>query len=147
MPREKINDETTTGWYTEVSWRRQPQTAADQADQGSAPGHVQLATVNALSPFHFPDIDTGDHFEAGEKFDGWRVTLDEAGIDHLIKVLHKARRQAFGGDKIDVFVSMPDGMAPAEGADHAAEAIKRVQDGQVEVQINQPVDIDLNETG
>lgn len=97
MPREKINDETTTGFYTEVSWRKQP-TDSDVAEQGSAPGHVQIASVNALSPFSFPDIDTGDHFEAGEKFDGWRVTLDETGIDHLIKTLHKAKRQAFGGE-------------------------------------------------
>jgi hypothetical protein len=94
MPNEKINDHVSQGWYTEVSWRRKP--GLDPDDQGRASGHVQLATVNALSPFHFPDIDTGDHFEAGEKFDGWRVTLDEAGIDRLIKTLHKAKGQAFG---------------------------------------------------
>lgn len=94
MPRETIYDETTTGFYTEVSWRRRP--GLDTDDQGTSPGHVQIASVNALSPFHFPDVETDGHFEAGEKFDGWRVTLDEAGIDHLIKTLHKAKQQAYG---------------------------------------------------
>lgn len=93
MPKDKIEDTTSGGWYAEVSWRRKP----DGDDRGSAEGHVQLATVNLHSPFEFPDIDTRDHFEAGERFDGWRVTLDEAGIDRLIKALHKAKRQAFGG--------------------------------------------------
>jgi hypothetical protein len=99
MPREKITDTTTTGFYTEVFWRRRP--GLDTDDQGTSPGHVQIASVNDLSPFHFPDIDTGDHFEAGEKFDGWRITLDEDGIDWLIKTLHKAKRQAFGAARAD----------------------------------------------
>lgn len=95
MPKDKIEDTASDGWYAEVSWRRKP----DGDDRGSAEGHVQLATVNLHSPFEFPDIDTGDHFEAGERFDGWRVTLDEEGIDRLIKALHKAKRQAFGGSE------------------------------------------------
>lgn len=96
MPRELINDEATQGWYTEVSWRRKP--GLDPDDQGTAPGHVQIATVNIHSPFEFPERKHGTSWEAGEKFDGWRVTLDEAGIDRLIKTLHKAKRQAFGGE-------------------------------------------------
>ena len=94
MPSEKIGDQVTHGFYTEVSWRRMP--GLDSDDQGTSPGHVQLATVNVHSPFEFPEKDTGDHFEAAEKFDGWRVTLDEEGIDRLIRTLHKAKRQAFG---------------------------------------------------
>jgi len=94
MPREKVTDKTTAGFYTEVFWRRRPGLAPD--DQGTSPGHVQIASVNVLSPFHFPDVETDGHFEAGEKFDGWRITLDAEGIDHLIKTLHKAKRQAFG---------------------------------------------------
>lgn len=99
MPSEKIGDQATHGFYTEVSWRRMP--GLDSDDQGTSPGHVQLATVNVHSPFEFPEKDTGDHFEAGERFDGWRVTLDEAGIDRLIKTLHKAKRQAFGESKAE----------------------------------------------
>jgi len=94
MPRERVNDYTTDGWHAEVSWRRAP---TDVATEGDAPGHVQLATVNLFSPFEFPDVETNGHFEAGERFDGWRVTLDEAALTRLIKVLHKAKRQAFPG--------------------------------------------------
>jgi hypothetical protein len=95
MPREKIQDPTQQHWLTEVSWRRRP--GLDPDDQGASPGHVQIATVNLDSPFEFPETEHGTSWEAGEKFDGWRITLDEAGIDHLIKTLHKAKRQAFGG--------------------------------------------------
>jgi hypothetical protein len=98
MPKELINDVTQQRWHAEVSWRRKP--GLDPDDQGAASGHVQLASVNLDSPFEFPEIDTGDHFEAAVKFDGWRVTLDEAGLDHLLKTLRKAKRQAFGGPEI-----------------------------------------------
>lgn len=94
MPSEKINDQTQPRWHTEVSWRRKPSTPPD--DRGPAEGHVQLATVNLDSPFEFPDREADGAWEAGERFDGWRVTLDEAGIDRLIKALHKAKNQAFG---------------------------------------------------
>lgn len=97
MPREKITDQVTDGFYTEVSWRRMP--GLDTDDQGTSPGHVQLATVNVHSPFEFPEVERGTSWEAGEKFDGWRVTLDEEGIDRLIRTLHKAKRQAFGQEQ------------------------------------------------
>ena len=104
MPKEKVADQAQQRWHTEVSWRRKPCThepgdeivCDDVAERGSAPGHVQIATVNLDSPFEFPEREHGTSWEAGERFDGWRVTLDEAGIDHLIKTLHKAKRQAFG---------------------------------------------------
>jgi len=91
MPKEKIksaNAPVLGGWYTEVSWRRAPENVA------GASGHVQIATVNLHSPFEFPEKDTGESFEAAERFDGWRITLDREGIDHLIEALCKARRQA-----------------------------------------------------
>lgn len=86
MPRQRIDDFTTTGFYAEVQWR-------PQQENGS--GHVQVASINQASPFEFPEVDTGDHFEAAEKFDGWRVTLDEKALTQLISTLHKAKRQAF----------------------------------------------------
>lgn len=100
MPNEKINDTVSDGWYTEVRWRAKPTTPPD--DRGSAEGHVQIATVNVHSPFEFPDVEHEGTWEAGDKFDGWRVTLDAAGIDRLIKALHKAKRQAFGGVEINL---------------------------------------------
>jgi hypothetical protein len=114
------------------------------AERGS-PGHVQIATVNVHSPFEFPEVEHGNTWEAGERFDGWWVTLDEAGIDDLIKTLHKAKRQAFGGDKVDVHVNMPDGMAPTDAVAHVTQALRKVQSGTVRPAINEPVDIDLNE--
>ncbi|MGB3443875.1 MAG: hypothetical protein WBA97_34490 [Actinophytocola sp.] len=126
MPTQKVNaqqidDECTHGWYTEVSWRKQPQ-PGQHAEQGNAPGHVQITTVNVHSPFAFPDKDTGDHFEAGEKFDGWRVTLDEDGIDRLIKTLHKAKRQAFG----DTPPGLPSGPIRVIGDEQVAAAERGV---------------------
>lgn len=113
MPTEKITDGVSQGWYTEVSWRRAP----DGDDRGSAEGHVQLATVNSFSPFEFPEREQDGAWEAGERFDGWRVTLDEAGIDRLIKALHKAKNQAFGSSR-------------AERADAAARAYEAaIKDG------------------
>lgn len=100
MPTEKIADQVTGGFHAEVSWRRKP--GLDLDDQGTSPGHVQIATVNVHSPFEFPEVEHGTSWEAGEKFDGWRVTLDEAGIDRLIKALHRAKNQAFGGGDIQL---------------------------------------------
>lgn len=94
MPKDLINDSTQQRWHTEVSWRRAP----DGDDRGTASGHVQIATVNQDSPFEFPEREVDGAWEAGERFDGWRVTLDGPGIDRLIKALHKAKNQAFGGD-------------------------------------------------
>lgn len=83
MPRDKVNDLTTPGRYTEVSWRRDKQ----------EPGYVQVST-------HDPSMV------------GVYVHLDGAGIDRLIKALHKAKRQAFGEEP---------GQAPC---DHAADAVR-----------------------
>ena len=55
------------------------------------------------------------HFEAAVKFDGWRVTLDEAGLDHLIKTLHKARSQAFGPKVARTEIEREHGDRPAGG--------------------------------
>ena len=92
MPKEKVNDNVTKGWYAEVSW--------DPAESDRN-GYVQLASVNRHSKLELPPelLDHGPNGEElwgeAEPFDGWRVTLDEAGISKLIKTLHKAKRQAF----------------------------------------------------
>lgn len=87
MPKEIIRDIVTPGWKVELSWR--PKGPGHD-------GHAQLASVNPDSPFEFPGVDTGEHFEAPEPFDGWRVTLDEGGLNALIRAAHKAKAQAFG---------------------------------------------------
>lgn len=84
MPKENINDTTQDAWRFEVSWK------ADETPGGS-PGHVQVVSVNLNSPFSFPADEDGEC----KGFDGWRVTLDEAGIDRSIAALTKAKRQAF----------------------------------------------------
>lgn len=95
MPKTNVNDFTTDGWRVEVSWRQQD----DQYE-----GHVQVATVNVNSPFEFPgDLEgygpNGEELRGDpEPTDGWRVTLDAAGIDRMIEALRQAKRQAFGGE-------------------------------------------------
>lgn len=94
MPKTNINDFTTDGWRVEVSWRPQD----DQYE-----GHVQVASVNVNSPFEFPG-DLLDYGPDGEELrgdpeptDGWRVTLDPAGIDRMIEALRDAKKAAFPG--------------------------------------------------
>lgn len=50
-------------------------------------GDVEIQTVNPL---------TEDSFEADG---GWNVWLDRRGINDLIRILRKARDQAFGRDE------------------------------------------------
>lgn len=141
MPREKINDGADDTWYAEVSWRRKPETAADAADRGDAPGHVQIATVNLRSPFEFPDRESGGMWEAGERFDGWHVSLDEAGVDHLIKTLHKAKRQAFGepatSPTLTVNITAPAGATP----EHVAQAVSDHLAHHPRGEIEEPADL------
>lgn len=92
MPKCNVNDITTEGWRAEVSWRPDGQ-------DGNIPGHVQVATVNQASMFEFPAVGEGSLRVEAEPFDGWRVTLDEAGIDRMIVALKKARAAAFSPEK------------------------------------------------
>ena len=117
MPKTNINDIASEGWRAEVTWRpadrvhangepcgRGDECATAGAVHYPVSGHVQIASVNQHSTFEFPP-DLLDHGPNGEElygdpepFDGWRVTLDEAGIDRMIAALTNARRQAFGGE-------------------------------------------------
>jgi len=96
MPKENINDETCPGWRVEVSWRPN-----NDEHSPNTPGHVQVASVNQHSTFAFPGqlLDYGPNgeelYDDPEPFDGWRVTLNEAGIDRMIEALSKARDAAF----------------------------------------------------
>lgn len=91
MPSEKIQDITTPGFRLEVNWGR-------VGEEGSIDG-FQIASVNEHSPFVHPAEDGGPLGEIPpQPHTGWYITLDERGIDRLIKALHKAKRQAFGAN-------------------------------------------------
>lgn len=122
MPRERIDDPTNPGRYVQVNWRRQ----TDEPDQ--APQYVQISThhdgmstVSRLIGWAIGIISNVDAPATGwpNQTDEWRKTarqwLDTAAshrsectgeyvqvgpeeIDRLIKALHKAKRQAFGGE-------------------------------------------------
>lgn len=89
MPKEITADSVMEKWRIEVSWRN--------ANNGQE-GHVQITTINPDSIFEFPETDTGRSFMAAEKFEGWNVTLDRAGINRTIHSLRKARDAAYGKD-------------------------------------------------
>jgi hypothetical protein len=112
MPRQRIQDPTTPGLYTQVSWRRH-----DEIDDFEAPGHVQVSTINeradteiarlldeayALLSQNDEAIDM-DRWMAWidrqarfrDELTGWYASHDPETITELIKVLHKAKRQAF----------------------------------------------------
>lgn len=118
MPKTNINDIVAEGWRAEVTWRRHefmcpcntiwangpgvPSTCPEcETEVSPTPGHVQLASVNQHSAFAFPAelLDYGPNGEEQwgepEPFDGWRVTLDRAGIDRMIGALTQARDAAF----------------------------------------------------
>jgi hypothetical protein len=122
MPKTNINDIACDGFRAEVSWLRDefvcpcgtiwangpgvPSECPECGTQVSAtPGHVQIASVNQHSTFEFPPdlLDYGPNGEElrgePEPFDGWRVTLDEAGIDRTVTALKKARAAAFSPEK------------------------------------------------
>lgn len=117
MPRHLINDVDTPGLYTQVSWRKH-----DEIPESTAPGHVQVATVNTevgnlvADLFHRAEdllatlqgTTTDDTVrdacaEWRTKFDshrseltGWYASHTAESLTELIKVLHKAKRQALG---------------------------------------------------
>lgn len=82
MPKENINCTAMRELRAEVGW-----------EQGR---WVQLATTNQKSQLTLPGDNEGD---APQVFGGWHVTLDREGINRLIRVLRRARDQAFGRDE------------------------------------------------
>ncbi len=90
MPRHKVGDLTTPGRYAQLNWRRDEQ----------EPGYVQLST-------HGPDTQDPEF-----------VHLDEAGCDEMIRTLHRAKRQVFGGECGQV----PCDHAP-DGGNHPQAAV------------------------
>lgn len=78
MPKENIHsvsDAANPALNAEVSWSREAE-------------YVQLGTVNPDENATTEDCITN----------GWFVTLDRVQINRLIRVLRRARDQAFGAD-------------------------------------------------
>jgi len=79
MPKELVRSkypEDHPGLVAQVGWGRDSQ-------------HVQLATVN----------DDAAKLEPTPEGNGWFVQLDRHGINDLIRILRRARDQAFGRDE------------------------------------------------
>lgn len=113
MPKERVDDAGMPGFRAEVAWRA----ARRRCDCGAswpaaalgAPaacpecggpgellaGHVQVITVNVASPFEFPEVEDGDHWEAATPALGWAVTLEPDGVERLVSALQAAARAAF----------------------------------------------------
>ncbi len=89
MPKERIHDEA--GMYdVHVGWDRGPAEGAGYVQVG-VETHDGLALVEHLTA---KPEDTGI-----AEFKGVWGTLDRAGCNRLIRVLRRARDQAFGGDE------------------------------------------------
>ncbi len=91
MPKERIQSTTVAEFDVTVAWGRDT--------------HVQIATVAN-------DADTrlrewAEHADGAETqpgssfrmFDGWHVDLTRPQVNDLIRVLRRARDQAFGRDE------------------------------------------------
>lgn len=60
--------------------------------------HVQLASIQPNGVVLAWDEETQQHVKTETEWPGWFVQLDRAGINRLIRVLRKARDEAFGAD-------------------------------------------------
>jgi hypothetical protein len=143
MPRQKINDPTTSGLYTQVSWRRH-----DEIPDFDAPGHVQVATINervdglvnhllsnAAKLLDREQDPTSEQWRNGAaawteewlthaaELTGWYAELDEPNARALIRTLHKAMRQAFPGSVTTMRVEYNGIPAPAAVASNATQVI------------------------
>lgn len=58
-------------------------------------GHVQIATVNPEAEM----LSNAEGTEVGAREGGWYVDLDRDGINRAIRMLRRARDDAFGKDE------------------------------------------------
>lgn len=87
MPKEIVHNSTPDyPSYARVGWSRES-------------GHVQLATANPDGKLSLKNVD--GKYEPVDTIEdhGWFVSLDRHGINDLIRVLRRARDQAFGKDE------------------------------------------------
>jgi hypothetical protein len=119
MPRERFDDPTTPGLYTQVSWVRPHETPNTGPD-----GYVQVSTVNESAsslvadlferaadlvgsiPADGPrqsEIETwlSDYHSHKPELTGWYASHTAETLTELTKTLHKAKRQAFGPSRAE----------------------------------------------
>jgi len=88
MPKEVIHSKYTPdleSTYVQVGWTRGNE-------------HVEIATVAPTGRLAIFDPDTGTHILTESVTPGWFMQLDRNGINQMIRVLRRARDQAFGED-------------------------------------------------
>lgn len=90
MPSERIFS-PTAGSEVHINWGREI-------------GYVQLVTGtrdhDLIMTWFKSELEQDESgLRPREKMDGWFCDLDRTGINHLIRILRKARDQAFGVDE------------------------------------------------
>ena len=95
MPRERITSTTVPEFDVTVAWNRDGtvQVASIAAD---ADERLRNWTESAPAGSTEPETKPGTSFRL---FNGWHVDLDRSQVNDLIRVLRKARDQAFGRDE------------------------------------------------
>lgn len=97
MPKERIQSCTTSQFDVIVAWNRdgtvQVATTASDADERL---RNWTESSPAGSPLAQPETQPGTSFR---HFGGWHVDLGRQQINELIRVLRRARDQAFGRDE------------------------------------------------
>lgn len=98
MPKERFQCVHVPEFDVTVAWTRaagivQVATLASDADERL---RRWTESIPEGSPMAVPETQPGTSFQ---HFGGWHVDLDRAGINDLIRVLRRARDQAFGRDE------------------------------------------------
>lgn len=140
MPRHTIEDPTTPGLYTQVSWGRPHETPRSGPD-----GYVQVSTINQTVSNLITDLfdracdligsipadgprqaeiegwlhDVRSH---QPELTGWYASHTAETLTELTKALHKAKRQAFG----DVPLERPPGPIRVIGDEQVVAAERGV---------------------
>lgn len=96
MPKEKIYDQAEM-YDIEVGWGRERSVQIGITTHDGIPVIAKIAGIENPSPADFGRMGADPDSPGG--FTGLWGTLDRAGINRLIKMLRKARDDAYGHDE------------------------------------------------
>jgi hypothetical protein len=96
VPKEKIYDESAM-YDVEIGWGQDRSVQVGITTHDGVPVIAKLAGIENLSPADLGRAGATPDSPAG--FTGLWSTLDRAGINRLIKMLRKARDEAYGRDE------------------------------------------------
>jgi hypothetical protein len=99
MPKERITSESIDQFDVTVSWNR---TGTVQIATTAADADRRLRNWAEVTDMPPPGDHEGTPSAPGTSFklfDGWHVDLDRDRVNALIRVLRRARDQAFGRDE------------------------------------------------